>query len=210
MAGLAVFRTLRLYLGNKSNYRARCVWSILFMSGKPVCVKGKCGSGPEFAAHGAGFFPGPPGPPCAKHLRTQGCFLHTLPVQLSASRGHFHCSGQCFRTAQRHFPALGGPAMRLSLRQIKRSHLVQGGSLIESSGAPGRIRTSDLQVRSLLLYPAGLLARGSAAKMSGAPGRIRTSDLQVRSLLLYPAGLLARVATREAYTRKHSCASRIF
>ncbi len=26
-------------------------------------------------------------------------------------------------------------------------------------GAPGRIRTSDLQVRSLLLYPAGLLAR---------------------------------------------------
>ena len=26
------------------------------------------------------------------------------------------------------------------------------------NGAPGRIRTSDLQVRSLLLYPAGLLA----------------------------------------------------
>ncbi len=73
------------------------------------------------------------------------------------------------------------------------------------SGAPGRIRTSDLQVRSLLLYPAGLLARVSGtlperrayrpAKsgfFAGAPGRIRTSDLQVRSLLLYPAGLLAQ------------------
>ena len=62
---------------------------------------------------------------------------------------------------------------------------------LRQNGAPGRIRTSDLQVRSLLLYPAGLLAH--SGRNFGAPGRIRTSDLQVRSLLLYPAGLLARI-----------------
>ena len=89
----------------------------------------------------------------------------------------------------------------------KKSETAFGAISRKYFGAPGRIRTSDLQVRSLLLYPAGLLARGAIAKNNGAPGRIRTSDLQVRSLLLYPAGLLAHVAIRDAYTRKYPAAS---
>ena len=44
-----------------------------------------------------------------------------------------------------------------AVRQCKSPRSVAPGACLR--GAPGRIRTSDLQVRSLLLYPAGLLAR---------------------------------------------------
>ena len=90
------------------------------------------------------------------------------------------------------------------------------------NGAPGRIRTYDLWIRSPLLYPAELQAHvpfyvlgrmtrlelatagatiRSSTKLSyirhldtiGTPERIRTSDLLIRSQLLYPAELRARL-----------------
>lgn len=95
--------------------------------------------------------------------------------------------------------------------------------LFGKNGAPGRIRTYDLWIRSPLLYPAELQAQvfylnnlgrmtrlelattgatiRSSTKLSyirhlctfGTPERIRTSDLLIRSQLLYPAELRARV-----------------
>jgi hypothetical protein len=87
---------------------------------------------------------------------------------------------------------------------------------VGGNGAPGRSRTSDLLVRSQLLYPAELRAhiawrcnslkilefaaqskrptndQNANLERSGAPGRIRTSDPLVRSQMLYPAELRAR------------------
>jgi hypothetical protein len=40
-------------------------------------------------------------------------------------------------------------------------------------GAPGTIRTSDPQIRSLMLYPAELRARVSPSRPANRPGRFR-------------------------------------
>ena len=68
-------------------------------------------------------------------------------------------------------------------------------------GAPCRIRTYDLPIRSRLLYPAELRKRcwcvldkrwcvdEKRQGHCGAPCRIRTYDLPIRSRLLYPAEL---------------------
>ena len=81
----------------------------------------------------------------------------------------------------------------------------------DDNGAPGTIRTSDPQIRSLMLYPAELRVRYQCLcrmrrfpchplppprRGNGAPGTIRTSDPQIRSLMLYPAEL--RVPGRRA------------
>ena len=59
-------------------------------------------------------------------------------------------------------------------------------------GAPGRIRTCDLKIRSLLLYPAELRARGrrkyvrrSTGREDGAGDGSRTRDPQLGRLMLY-------------------------
>jgi hypothetical protein len=48
-----------------------------------------------------------------------------------------------------------------------------------SSGAPGRIRTSDPQVRSLVLYPTELRAR--AKKTASTAGREVSTDQELMS-----------------------------
>ena len=84
---------------------------------------------------------------------------------------------------------------------------VRAGFFVLDGGAPGTIRTSDPQIRSLMLYPAELRAPTifnpnkdhiTPGRKSGAPGTIRTSDPQIRSLMLYPAELRApwRAASR--------------
>src|SRR5678815_3565868 len=72
-----------------------------------------------------------------------------------------------------------------------------GGSEIARVGAPGRTRTPNPQIRSLMLYPIELRAQRartrqlivslrSTARESGVPGRSRTLNLEIRSLTLYP------------------------
>src|ERR1043165_1334033 len=61
----------------------------------------------------------------------------------------------------------------------------------ESNGEPGRNRTFNQQIKSLLLCQ---LSYGPTEKLVGscnvgAPGRIRTSDLWLRRPALYPAEL---------------------
>ena len=58
----------------------------------------------------------------------------------------------------------------------------------EMLGAPGRIRTCDLKIRSLLLYPAELRAHGKASIRKGRDGAgdgSRTRDPQLGRLMLY-------------------------
>ena len=57
--------------------------------------------------------------------------------------------------------------------------------LVAKDGAPGRIRTSDPQVRSLVLYPTELRARGEEAELCQFEmNRSTPSERFLKSLLL--------------------------
>ncbi len=110
------------------------------------------------------------------------------------------------------FPAL---SIRLDNARTKNpagARLCGAFRTILASGAPGTIRTSDPQIRSLMLYPAELRAHNalcgchSLKRENGAPGTIRTSDPQIRSLMLYPAELRAQChsPTKDQTPRKEN------
>lgn len=71
-------------------------------------------------------------------------------------------------------------------------------------GAPGRIRTSDLQVRSLLLYPAGLLAQREKAYMPDGVGS--SSDFARANALLFRRGGGLPVRSRRMRPDEGGCA----
>src|ERR1700680_3098345 len=102
----------------------------------------------------------------------------------------------------------GGPTSNPSLNRISafRDLIAASFRIVSAAesrtcgllgGAPSRIRTSDLQLRRLSLYPAELRALGGVWRFQrgvGLPGGIRTPDPRLRRPPLYPTELQA--ATR--------------
>ena len=56
----------------------------------------------------------------------------------------------------------------------------------DKNGVPERTRTSNLQIRNLLLYTIELRKQ---TRQNGVPEGTRTPNLQIRSLALYPVEL---------------------
>src|SRR3954470_1309911 len=77
---------------------------------------------------------------------------------------------------------VGGPSVRLVGRSERRSVFLSSLRSLRKTGAPERIRTSDPQIRSLVLYPAELRARLKGANLLGrlAKGKNNPRPLRQR------------------------------
>ena len=110
--------------------------------------------------------------------RSCACFPYSTSI---VSRGnHRH---------ERQMPPNAVPAATVSPRHHTLAQLIESNRRFGGFGAPGRIRTSGPQIRSLVLYPAELRARSA---LRGAKAPLSASVRQKQGAAARPAGVRPR------------------